>query len=554
MIKKRAMFTTLLACSLTLFNCSCGNNPKPDPDPPGPTPPDPPAPVVTHNVTWDLDNGTDPIVETYVEGETPSYKYDIDYKEGHNEEYGYLFESWDKPLAPVTEDVTYKAIYSTEEYLVVTSAIVFYLNKKNADHFEFHYTGKVKKVDWGDGTVNDKNTHTYVLPEGPETYPTFLVKIYGNLSSISFGDENGVYSNANLAIKCVNLASTITSLPNNAFNGLYVANSFLLTKNIKYVGKGVFPSGLAKDCLIFTAPGISFEGWDEEWNSGGYRVVENIKNIGIEEDMSNPGSFFGYLIQKQDAVDYLAVSSYFTNDKNNILSITVPDKIDGKYVNAIIYNPFAIAYKLTELKLETSQLLYIGVDGLKKGNMSAITLPKTVIEIGENGFSGCTKLTSFDFNDNTSLTTINANAFRDCNQLAGEFKIPSSVNYIGAEAFEECRKLQPTNLENTSITEIKNGTFYECTEMTKIAFPPTLDSIGEDAFHRCLKLADIDATRLGLDIPSCASGAFDDLGEYLRVPMTITVSDEFASDAAAKEAFVAKGWPDHDKVTYKVGE
>ncbi|MCQ2792419.1 MAG: leucine-rich repeat domain-containing protein [Bacilli bacterium] len=539
-MRKSWLFIPILL--LSVFSCSNNDpQPQPDPDPPEPTPTD------TVEVTWNLDNGTTPIKETYKIGETPSYKYEIVYKEGHSEEYGYLFKSWDKPLAPLTVDTTYTAIYDTEESCVMSSVILMTLQKKNVDHCEFHYTGHLKEVDWGDGVRNQLNTHTYPALESQ----TYLVKIFGNITSISFADEKEVYGKANLAIRSITLASTITDLPDNAFKGCTYANSVFVSKNVKHVGISAFDNlrDVSNDvCLIYTQTGISTTDWSDNWNPDNYRVVENINRMGLAEDESNKNNYFGYLIQQQEQEEYLAICSYYDKNGYDLLtSITIPDKIDGMHVNSIIYSPFSLFTKLDQFDIKATHLYYIGEEGLKLGKMSTLDLPKSLTTIGKRAFYNCSDLETLNLNDNNSLTTIGEEAFYMSTKISNEIKIPSTVDCIGPNAFNFCHNVKITNLENTKIKKIHDGTFYQCLGIKSIGLPITLTGIYENAFGRCTNLESVDASRYTSveNIPECCN-AFNEA----KTNATVICNEAFGDNKEAMKAFIANGWP--DSFTYQI--
>lgn len=516
----------LTAVMISLVACNSGG---------GGTPED------TFTVTWDLDDGSTPIKEIYKKNDMPTYKHEIVYKEHKKyEEYGYFFKSWDKELKPVTSDITYTAKYDDTPTCVMTSVVLMTLQRKNIDHMEFHYTGQLKEVDWGDGSKRDQeNTHVY--PELDSQ--TYFVKIFGNLTSISFCDENGVYGNSNLAIRAVTLAGTITDVPENAFNGCTYANSIFFSKNIKNVGKDAVKNlyRTKEDCVIYTQTGISTDEWDSEWNSGGYRVAENINRLGIAEDKENKGNYFCYLIQHQDSnvEDYLAICNYYI--ANRPTKITIPDELDGEKVKAIVYSPFGL-FNDIGTEFETTKLLYLGVKAFYGTRISEFALPDTVIEIGESAFNDAINMTTFEIGESSQLTTIGKSAFDSDYKLA-KIDLPSGIEYIGESAFHNDIDLKAVNnLENTKITSISKNAFDRCLSLEKIALPSTLRSIGTEAFRECIKLETIDATRFTSDsIPTCDGIVFDI--KYLE-NITVEVNgDNFSSVEEARAQFMSRSWP-----------
>lgn len=77
-----------------------------------------------------------------------------------------------------------------------------------------------------------------------------------------------------------------------------------------------------------------------------------------------------------------------------------------------------------------------------------ITFPDSLLEIGDDAFSGCICLKNIYLPH--KLTGIGTRAFMGCDGIS-ELVIPKSIEYIGDEAFAFCRNLKrvflPTHFE-----------------------------------------------------------------------------------------------------------
>ncbi len=119
--------------------------------------------------------------------------------------------------------------------------------------------------------------------------------------------------------------------------------------------------------------------------------------------------------------------------------------------------------------------------------LTTVTLPASLENIGENTFNGCTALSSITLPD--SLKSIGKSAFQGCTALAS-ITIPGSVTAIGDSAFQDCTALTSIEIPS-SVTSISNNLFNGCNKLISVTLPNTIESIGDSAFQGCTALASI---------------------------------------------------------------
>ena len=113
-------------------------------------------------------------------------------------------------------------------------------------------------------------------------------------------------------------------------------------------------------------------------------------------------------------------------------------------------------------------------------NLETITIPDSVMSIGEQAFS-FTGLKSVSFENNSKLTSIGKSAFSGCTSL-GTITIPNSVTSIGWGAFYEAGLTSVTFESGSALKEIGDATFCICKSLETITIPESVMSIGEYAF------------------------------------------------------------------------
>jgi hypothetical protein len=174
-------------------------------------------------------------------------------------------------------------------------------------------------------------------------------------------------------------------------------------------------------------------------------------------------------------------------------------------------------------KIKGLPVTHIGAafDGYK--NLTSVTIPDSVTNIGGRAFTGCTNLTSITIP--SSVTSIEIWAFGNCDSLDTinvtvgnnayttengalynkdktslhtypkgkkdiSFNIPNSVTSIGDWAFAGCTSLASVNIPDR-VTTIGVGTFLGCTNLTSVTIPNSVISIQERAFEGCTSLASV---------------------------------------------------------------
>ena len=114
-------------------------------------------------------------------------------------------------------------------------------------------------------------------------------------------------------------------------------------------------------------------------------------------------------------------------------------------------------------------------------NLSEITIPNSVTNIGSSAFTSCSGLTSIVIPN--GVTSIGDDAFSNCYGLT-EVTIPNGVTSIGSSAFGACTGVTSVTIPN-SVTSIGNGAFASCVSLTGITIPNSVTYIGSGAFQYC---------------------------------------------------------------------
>ena len=196
-------------------------------------------------------------------------------------------------------------------------------------------------------------------------------------------------------------------------------------------------------------------------------------------------------------------------DCTSLKSISIPDTV--RYMsNEVFKNCTALetVHLSTEINRIREEMFYNCV------NLKTITIPNKVSHIDARAFQGCTSLTSLTVDSsNTKYGSADNMIYtKDTNSLvcvapglAGSVTIPANVQAIGDEAFSGCTKLESVTIPN-GITKIERNTFRGCTGLTTISLPASISQLVNNPFSGCTSL-----TTLIVDSSNTKYGSADNM-------------------------------------------
>lgn len=161
--------------------------------------------------------------------------------------------------------------------------------------------------------------------------------------------------------------------------------------------------------------------------------------------------------------------------------------------NSIIYFFTALDGKNTEVVIPEGTL-YIEASAFKNQvYLTKVTIPSSVLEIGQGAFQNCFSLKEVKFEGTSALQSIGNGAFNSCTSLT-TINLPAGASY-GTYLFANCSSLKEISLP-AGVKSLPNYMFSDCVSLTTVNLPDTLTTIGKYAFKNCASLAEIDISNV----------------------------------------------------------
>lgn len=298
--------------------------------------------------------------------------------------------------------------------------------------------------------------------------------------------KNYIFYNC-VGLTKVTIPNSVKSIGDYAFRGCGGLTSITIPSSVKSIGEYAFA-----DCSGLTS----------------VKIPSSITSI------SN-GTFYNCTglisIIMPDCIK--SIGSYAFDRCKELTNITIP-----KGVTSMGESAFGSCRKLE------SVIISEGVTSIGNSAFSncvalkSIIIPSSVKNIGRFAFDACRELTSLTIYN--SETSIGERAFRYCHKLTS-ITIPNGVKSLGNHAFYDCANLKEVHINDIdkwcnidfndmysnplyyahnlylndeavkvivlpeTVTEIKDYTFYNCTDLAKITIPSGVTNIGNNAFTGC---------------------------------------------------------------------
>lgn len=354
----------------------------------------------------------------------------------------------------------------------------------------FSRYSKLESVQFHDGVTEIGERAFYgtgiielILPENLTVIYDYAFKNCKSLSSVQ-SDANLKEIRREAFYGCEKLteadlsACRITDIPYYCFGDCPRLTCVKIPATVKNIESEAFVRCI-RLCEIYNLSPLALQAGSDDYGGIARYALAIHKSLDEPSVIAVKGDFLFARRTEEDGHNYLI--RYTGSDKE----ITLPDDLDGEPYK-IVTNCF---------------------NGSK--DITHVTVPNGVDEIGEKAFYGCSSLKTLIGGD--SVTVIGDSAFGFCESLA-DITLPQNLEQLGASAFDCCKALKSVSIgpavkeikisafRNSGITEVTlsegletlgNFAFGNCENLRKINLPSTLKAIGQHAFIYCTALQEV---------------------------------------------------------------
>lgn len=319
----------------------------------------------------------------------------------------------------------------------------------------------------------------YSKPEGDILLPLNVTYNNDTYSLVQIG-ERAFFECKD--ISSISIPNSIISIEREAFGGCVGITSINIPSSVSYIGGHVFEgtgwyNNQSEDILYLDGWCLGFKGNEP---IGHVEILDGTKHIA--------GKAFEFC----DSLRSITIASSVTSigesafRMSGLITISIPNSVVhiGNYA-------FSTCSDLVSVAISNSITSIGDFTFWECVNLNSIEIPNSVSSIGKAAFTKCSSLTTIVIP--SSVTTISQNPFYDCEKLETIIVDDNNTVYdsrnncnaiIETESNEMITGCKNTIIPN-SVTSIGFSAFRGCSGLASINIPNSIISIGESAFCKC---------------------------------------------------------------------
>lgn len=171
---------------------------------------------------------------------------------------------------------------------------------------------------------------------------------------------------------------------------------------------------------------------------------------------------------------------------------------------------YFIPSSLKNVTITNNDVLFGGLSYLK---IKKLNFGPGVTSIAQRGVYFCSSLQNVDMSE-SNIAEFGSSAFSECSSLTNVV-LPSSLQSLVAYAFYNCTLLQSISIPN-GVDSIGYNAFKNCSSLSSIDIPNSVLSIGQSAFENCISMV---TASIGSGVTTIGESAFANCKALLSITL-----------------------------------
>ena len=377
----------------------------------------------------------------------------------------------------------------------------------------------------GSSAFQSAKITSFKLPKGVSVIPVSCFKSCNKLTSFDFGSANIKTISSSAFQSCsalteITIPSTVTAIESQAFSSSGLTNiNFADNCKLTAIGNSAFAS---TKITAFAFPTVYDSNEKVQVISLGSKLFDSCYDL--ESVKLSPS-----INEMSDVLSGVSVLKTVDVSENDYFTVDTVNSILYSKDKTKLYCSFNSEFMGELVIPEGVESIYPGAFE-NKMEITSVSFPKSLNEIGSNAFSGCSSLETVTFADDCNLASVGDCTFTNCVSLTS-VALPSNLQTISYEMFMGCEALTSVT---SNATYIASEAFLGCSQLTGVTYSKGLTYIGDQSFAYCASLKSINLYKNTVLGYSPFDSCFNLSEVYIEEGFKAIVDDAFRSCSSLK--------------------